>query len=77
MDRRARSLRGTTFEILAERFDLSTGVWLGRSQREAPEIDGEIRFEGDHLRVGDYVDVVITGNEGADLIGELVTARGC
>jgi ribosomal protein S12 methylthiotransferase len=77
MDRRARSLVGTSFEVLVERFDLSTGVWLGRSQREAPEIDGEIRFGGDGLRVGDYVDVVITGNEGADLIGELESARGC
>ena len=77
MDRRASSLVGATFEVLVERFELSTGEWLGRSQREAPEIDGEIRLDGDDLRVGDYVDVVITGNEEADLTGKLVTARGC
>jgi ribosomal protein S12 methylthiotransferase len=77
MDRRASSLLGSTFEVLVERFDPSEGVWTGRSQREAPEVDGEIRFSGEGLRVGEYVDVRITANEGADLLGELVTTPGC
>lgn len=43
---------------------------MGRSQREAPEIDGEITFTSEPpLKVGDYVDVRITANEGADLTG--------
>jgi ribosomal protein S12 methylthiotransferase len=71
MDRRARSLAGRSFEVLAERFDLESETWSGRSKREAPEVDGEIRFTTDaHVRVGDYVVVRITGNEGADLLGE-------
>jgi ribosomal protein S12 methylthiotransferase len=70
MERRAQSLVGRRFEVLAERFDLEDGAWIGRSQREAPEIDGEIRFTAeDALKVGDYVDVLIEGNEGADLVG--------
>ncbi|MDQ3877433.1 MAG: 30S ribosomal protein S12 methylthiotransferase RimO, partial [Actinomycetota bacterium] len=44
MERRSRSLVGSAFEVLAERLDLDDGSWIGRSQREAPEIDGEIRF---------------------------------
>jgi ribosomal protein S12 methylthiotransferase len=75
MDRRASSLVGTALEVLVERLDPTEGTWVGRSAREAPEIDGEIRFGGSGLGVGDYVDVVVRGNEGADLVGELVTAR--
>jgi ribosomal protein S12 methylthiotransferase len=77
MDRRASSLVGSTFEVLVERLDPSEGVWTGRSQREAPEVDGEIRFPGEDLKVGDHVGVRITANEGADLLGELVTTPGC
>jgi ribosomal protein S12 methylthiotransferase len=71
MDRRARSLAGTTLTTLVERLDLDTNMWCGRSQREAPEVDGEIAFEARRpLSVGDYVDVLITNNDGADLIGK-------
>jgi MiaB/RimO family radical SAM methylthiotransferase len=70
MERRARSLVGRTLDVLVERFDIEQGCWVGRSQREAPEIDGEIRFTvSQPPSVGDYVDVTVTGNEGADLIG--------
>jgi hypothetical protein len=38
--------------------------------REAPEIDGDIRFEASApLRVGDYLDVLITEARGAELSG--------
>ncbi|MDQ3772367.1 MAG: 30S ribosomal protein S12 methylthiotransferase RimO [Actinomycetota bacterium] len=71
MERRARSLVGGRFEVLVERFDRDDGVWVGRSKREAPEIDGEITFDSDaHLHVGDYVDVRITEAVGADLTGK-------
>jgi ribosomal protein S12 methylthiotransferase len=71
MDRRARDLRGKVVDVLVERFDVDANTWVGRSPREAPEVDGEIRFESaEPLSVGAYVPVVITANEGADLIGE-------
>jgi MiaB/RimO family radical SAM methylthiotransferase len=70
MDARSRALRGTTFEVLVERFDIDAQRWVGRSHREAPEVDGEIRFVSDaRLSVGQYLPVRITGNDGADLIG--------
>ena len=73
MDRRARSLIGEQFEVLVERFDLADGLWFGRSSREAPEVDGEIRIDGaGEIRVGDYVRVDITGNTGADLAGRRI-----
>jgi ribosomal protein S12 methylthiotransferase len=44
MTRRAASLVGCELEVLVERFDLESGTWVGRSHREAPEVDGEIRL---------------------------------
>jgi ribosomal protein S12 methylthiotransferase len=74
MERRARSLTGETVEVLVERFDIHTDTWLGRSKREAPEVDGDIRFTSDVAHgVGDYARVTITDHEGADLIGKLAT----
>jgi ribosomal protein S12 methylthiotransferase len=71
MERRASSYVGRTLEVLVERLDPGEGTWIGRSQREAPEIDGEIRFRSDEtVAVGDYVWVHVTENEGADLIGK-------
>lgn len=72
MERRARSIVGSSLDVLVERLDLEQGAWSGRSHREAPEVDGEIRFAGNDLRVGQYATVRITGNDGADLIGEVV-----
>ena len=74
MEERAGSLIGETLEVLVERFDLADQRWIGRSQREAPEIDGETMFTSERdLKVGDYVKVAISSNEGTDLIG---TSRG-
>ena len=70
MARRARSLVGRHLEVLAERLDVGTQTWSGRSHREAPEIDGEIAFEaGAGVCVGDYVPVRVTAAAGADLTG--------
>ncbi|HEX2240568.1 MAG TPA: 30S ribosomal protein S12 methylthiotransferase RimO [Actinomycetota bacterium] len=71
MERRAGAIVGHTLEVLAERRDPKTGVWTGRSHREAPEVDGEIRFTADSpLTVGDYISVTITETDGVDLVGK-------
>jgi tRNA A37 methylthiotransferase MiaB len=76
MSERARSLIGTRALVLAERLDLATGEWTGRSHREAPEVDGDVTFTAaGPVRVGDYVDVLITGADGADLTGEQLRDR--
>jgi ribosomal protein S12 methylthiotransferase len=68
MARRAAELVGRELEVLVERLDIDTGAWIGRSQREAPEIDGEIRLpSGGGLGVGDYVSAWVTASSGADL----------
>lgn len=71
MQARAQKLVGQTLTVLAEKLDLATRTWIGRSHREAPEVDGEIRFvTDDRVSVGDYVEVSITEADGADLIGK-------
>lgn len=67
MAARAESLVGRTLSVLVERLDLDTREWVGRSHREAPEIDGEIALGPGDFSVGDYVDAVVTGTDGADL----------
>ena len=72
MERRGRSIIGSVLNVLVERFDRESDSWVGRSHREAPEVDGEIIFTADHhVHVGDFVPVRITENEGADLNGKL------
>ncbi len=44
--------------------------FLGRSQAEAPEVDGLIYIKGEKLKVGDFVKVKITKALDYDLIGE-------
>ena len=74
MESRAAVFVGRTLEVLVERLDRDTQTWSGRSHREAPEVDGEIRFTSDaRLGVGDYIDVLVTQTDGADLIGK----HGC
>ena len=76
MARRAESLVGERLEVLVERLDLDTRRWSGRSQREAPEIDGEISFSSDEATsVGDYVEVEVVGTDGADLLARKVAPR--
>ncbi|HEV3471636.1 MAG TPA: 30S ribosomal protein S12 methylthiotransferase RimO [Actinomycetota bacterium] len=74
MERRAGSLVGHSLEVLVERFDLQEQTWIGRSHREAPEIDGEITFTSPRgLSIGDYVAVNISGHEGTDLAGSIAS----
>ena len=78
MRRRAASLVGQQLEVLIERLDLDQQMWIGRSQREAPEVDGDIRFPATPIhnhdpKVGDYVRVTIEAADGADLIATTLT----
>jgi len=73
MESRAASLVGEKLEVLAERYERTENVWIGRSHREAPEIDGDIRFAAPMtLAVGDYLDVLVTEAQGAELVGVAV-----
>ena len=57
---------GKTLDVLVEGFD--NGISVGRSYRDAPEIDGLVFIEG-KLEIGQIVPVHITGAMAYDLTG--------
>ena len=59
---------GKTLDVLVEGFD--NGISIGRSYRDAPEIDGMVFVEG-QAKVGDIVPVRIGGAMAYDLTGVL------
>jgi ribosomal protein S12 methylthiotransferase len=60
---------GKTLDVLIEGYD--QGLSIGRSYRDAPEIDGLVIVEG-KTRPGQIVPVMITGAMAYDLTGKLV-----
>ena len=53
--------------------DSDTGVYVGRTYKDAPDVDGLIFIESDeNLMTGDFAYVKVTGAYEYDLIGELV-----
>lgn len=60
---------GKTLDVLVEGFD--NGISIGRSYRDAPEIDGMVFVEG-KAKVGEIVPVRISGAMAYDLTGALV-----
>ena len=64
-----RARMGTVEKVLVT--DARDGLFLGRSQREAPDADGVIVFTaGEAPEVGSFVQVRVTGAETYDLKGE-------
>jgi len=63
---------GEIHAILEERADDVPERWRGRSEGDAPEVDGTVVVSGRELAQGRIVRVRITGVDGYDLLGECV-----
>ncbi|MEE8603359.1 30S ribosomal protein S12 methylthiotransferase RimO [Euzebya tangerina] len=63
---KAEAFVGRRLEVLVEDHEAETAI--GRSYREAPETDGEIRVEGLGTPVGRLAPVVVTSTDGVDLL---------
>lgn len=65
---------GEVITVLVEgRSSKKRGVYAGRSEGDAPEIDGKVYFKADlDLKPGDFVKVMVKGARAYDLTGELV-----
>ncbi len=64
---------GKTYEVLIEGQDKAKKVYYGRSEFEAPEIDGKILVKSDTpLEVGEFYKVTITSAYIYDCLGEVV-----
>lgn len=64
------SLIGKTMQVLID--EAGDEVSIGRTYRDAPEIDGQVIIEGVELPVGEFVNVMITHADEHDLWGERV-----
>lgn len=63
---------GRSLRVLVE--DVREGWSIGRSHRDAPEIDGLVFVEGAHA-VGSFIDVEVTGAEPYDLFAQSTQAK--
>ncbi|MHB1404523.1 MAG: 30S ribosomal protein S12 methylthiotransferase RimO [Desulfitobacteriaceae bacterium] len=71
---RQRRWVGQTLKVLVEE-ELPDGRFSGRTQGDAPEIDGQVYIKGfaRKLKPGEFVQVRITQADSYDLIGEVVS----
>lgn len=63
---------GQEMDVLLERFDDESKVFVGRSQFDAPEIDGEVFVTNTDGQIGDIVKVRVTHSFEFDLAGEAI-----
>ncbi|WP_028545223.1 30S ribosomal protein S12 methylthiotransferase RimO [Paenibacillus taiwanensis] len=61
---------GQVIDVLVERYDGRNDVFIGRSQFDAPEIDGEVFISNSKLSIGELTQVRITHALEFDLAGE-------
>lgn len=62
---------GKTFEVLYEDVDYDRGLFKGRTQYDAPDIDRTVFFKADFVEAGNFYKVKITGFDDYDLLGEI------
>lgn len=70
---RNEKLIGKTLDVLVEGVDVENNISIGRSYRDAPEVDGLVVIEG-NAPVGKIVKAKINSAITHDLIGELIPA---
>lgn len=58
--------------IIDERCEDSQDAYIGRTRHDAPEVDGGVFVKAKRLKIGDIINVKITGSLEYDLIGEKV-----
>jgi ribosomal protein S12 methylthiotransferase len=67
-----RRLIGRTLKVLVEELD-EDGCYIGRTEYDAPEIDGSVIFSSaEPLTVGTFANVCITDAMDYDLVGEMI-----
>ncbi|MEN6321769.1 MAG: 30S ribosomal protein S12 methylthiotransferase RimO [Syntrophaceae bacterium] len=72
-----RSLIGSTQEVLIEgKSDVPGYPYLGRSRRQAPDIDGITYIQGDNLVQGDIIPCRIITADDYDLFAETTSMKG-
>ena len=78
-ERNCKKKKGKVLNVLCEGYDGALGGWVGRSEGEAPDVDGKIFFDipskdGLH-KEGEFIDVKITETYDYDLVGRSVKPK--
>ena len=60
---------GKVIDVLIERYDGRNDVYIGRTQYDAPEVDGEVFVKSDKAEIGKIMPVTITHAYEFDLSG--------
>ena len=64
---------GKEFKVMIDRCE--GGAWIGRTEYDSPDVDNEVRIavsDDFHLRIGDFVQVKVTGATAFDLDAEVL-----
>jgi ribosomal protein S12 methylthiotransferase len=73
---RARAEVGREIEVLVEKVDPLRGEATGRSERDAPDVDGVVRLPGVRTaRPGAFVRARVVAADGYDLVAEPLVAQ--
>jgi len=63
---------GKVIKVLVDEKGGEEGLYIGRSEHDAPEVDGSVYIKGRGIKVGGFCDVKITSSSDYDLAGELI-----
>lgn len=63
---------GTVKRTLIDEKDDNAGLFVGRTEMDAPDVDGVVYVKGNGAKLGEFCDVKITGTMEYDLAGETV-----
>lgn len=67
-------LMGKRITAVVEGFDKFAECYFGRTEKDAPDIDGKVFFISENpLEIGDYVEIEISDTLDYDLMGEVVS----
>lgn len=70
---KAAAMAGETIDVMIEGKLVSEGVYVGRTYKDAPGVDGEVFVESSRdLMSGDFVRVKVTGSREYDLVGVMI-----
>ena len=74
---RSQELVGSVMKVMVEGRLPEEDVYVGRTYRDAPDVDGYIFIKGDRpLVTGDFIMARVTGADEYDLTGELISVIG-
>jgi len=66
-----RSFMGKALDVLIDE-EISRGQYFGRTEYDAPEVDGGVHVSGKNIKVGEFYKVKITDTLEYDLVGEAI-----